>query len=147
MKAFILAFVFALACSVGQIKDHPRVEFELRLAEQQPADGLIEATFDDQKYYLHEKAVISNNDIVDAQAIEGIREGAFSIEITLSPEGAENLAKGTKGKAGKTMAILLNGEIKSAAMLISDISSTTVMISGNFSREQAERLADGIKSK
>jgi preprotein translocase subunit SecD len=56
-------------------------------------------------------------------------------------------AQATKGKAVKIMAILLNGEIKSAAMLIGDISSNTMMISGNFNREQAEKLADGIKSK
>ena len=147
MKALILAFAVALTGFAAQIKDHPRVEFELRLAESQPADGLVEATFEDSKYYLHEKAVITNKDILDAQAVEGIREGVFSIEITLSPEGAANLATATKGKAGKIMAILLNGEIKSAATLIGDLSSNVLVISGNFNREQAEKLADGIKSK
>jgi len=45
------------------------------------------------------------------------------------------------------MAILLNGEVKSAATLIGDMSSNIFIISGNFNREQAEKLADGIKSK
>ncbi|HKS42840.1 MAG TPA: hypothetical protein VJX74_19670 [Blastocatellia bacterium] len=147
MKAVILALAFALVCSAAQVKDRPRVDFEMRFAEREPADGLVEATFEDGKYYLHGKAVITNSDILDAQAIEDIREGLFSIEITLSPEGAENLSQATKGKAGKMMAILLNGEIKSAATLIGDLSSPTLMISGNFNRAQAEKLADGIKSK
>ena len=147
MKILILAFAFALACSAAQVKDHPRIEFELRLAENQPADGLVEVTFRDQKYYLHEKAVITNNDVVDAEAIEGIPEGAFDIKITISPEAAENLSKVTKAKVGKLMAILLNGETKSASTIPSEMSSTTMIITGNFSREQAEKLADGIKSK
>ena len=147
MKILILAFAFAMTCSAAQVKDHPRVEFELRFAEQTPAAGLVEATFEEHKYYLHEKAVITNKDVLDAQAVGGIRVGVFSIEITLSPEGAENLSKATQAKAGKTMAILLNGEIKSASMLIGDISSNTLIIEGNFNKEQAEKLADGIKSK
>ena len=147
MKVIILSFAFALTFSIGQVKDRPRVEFELRFAEQRPASGLVEVTFEGQKYYLHEKAVITNNDVLDAQAIEGMPQGVFGIEITLSPEGAENLSRATKAKAGKTMAILLNGEIKSAAMLTGELSSNALVISGNFNREQAERLADGIKSK
>ena len=147
MKVIILAFAFALACSAAQVKNHPRIEFELRFAEETPAAGMVEATFEDRKYYLHEKAVITNDDILDAEAVEGIREGVFDIKITISPEAAENLSKATKAKEGKLMAIVLNGKIKSAATLQSELSSTTMMITGNFSREQAEKLADGIKSK
>jgi preprotein translocase subunit SecD len=146
MKAVILALAFALACSAAQVKDRPRADFEMRFAEREPADGLVEVTFDKGKYYLHEKSVITNKDIADAQAIEGIREGIFCVQISLTPEGAENLSKATKGNAGKLMAILMNGEIKSAATIMGEISSIFIL-EGNFTREQAEKLADGIKSK
>ena len=122
MKVIILAFAFALACSAAQVKNHPRIEFELRFAEETPAAGMVEATFEDRKYYLHEKAVITNDDILDAEAVEGIREGVFDIKITISPEAAENLSKATKAKEGKLMAIVLNGKIKSAATLQSELS-------------------------
>ena len=98
MKAVILAVAFALACSAAQVKDRPRVDFEMRLAEREPADGLVEATFEDSKYYLHEKAVITNKDVLDAQAIEGIRERVFSIEITLSQKARRIYPKLLKGK-------------------------------------------------
>ena len=75
MKVLILAFVFALACSIAQIIGHPRVEFELRFAELEPADGLVEVTFENSKYYLHKKAFITNKDILDAQAIEEYVKG------------------------------------------------------------------------
>lgn len=147
MKMLILAFAFALTCFAAQVKDHLRVEFELRFAENSPATGLLEVTFENQKYYLHEKAVITNNDVVDAMAVEGIREGEFDIQITISPEAAANLSKATKERIGKIMAVLLNGEIKSAATLNSELSSNSMILTGNFTREQAERLADAIKSK
>src|ERR1044071_444845 len=108
MKVIILAFAFALACSAAQVKNHPRLELELRFAEETPAAGMVEATFEDRKYYLHEKAVITNDDILDAEAVEGIREGVFDIKITISPEAAENLSKATKAKEGKLMAIVVN---------------------------------------
>ena len=147
MKSVILTFAFALAFTVGQVKDQPRVEFEMRLVEEKPAAGLIEAAFEDRKLYLHEKAVITNRDVLDACAVEGIREGLFEIEIVLSPEGTEIMSKASAAHIGKPMAILLNGEIKSVATLVSELSSSSIMISGNFNREQAEKLADGIKSK
>ncbi|MGA9769342.1 MAG: hypothetical protein WBV94_09895 [Blastocatellia bacterium] len=147
MKAVILALVFILTGALGQTKDLPRVEFELRLAEDKPASGLTEFTFEDLKLYLHEAAVITNKDVIDARVLEGIREGLFDIEIVLSPEGTESISKASASHIGKKMAILLNGEIKSAAIVTSALSSGIIMITGNFNGEQAERLAEGIRSK
>src|SRR5437764_1427839 len=48
----------------------PRVKFEIRLAEKEPAEGLEEmvASKTEVKIYVHKPAVVSNADIAEARA-------------------------------------------------------------------------------
>ena len=146
----IIALGFLLAWSVGQVKsgDKPRVVFELRCAEREPAEGLIAAEFDAgrDKVYLHKEAALTNKDILEAHAIESERADIFSIDVLLTAKGTEKIAKLTEQRVGKLIAVMLNGKVMSAPMVTGRISSDRIVIAGNFTKAAAEKLANGINS-
>jgi hypothetical protein len=108
----LLASTIALTLSFysGQAprKDHNLIKFELRSAERDPGKELIEALVpkSDQRIFLHKEVLITNVDIVEAQAVED------------------------------TSGFVLTGRF-----------SDKVWITGKFTREEAEKIADGIKRK
>jgi hypothetical protein len=82
--------------------NQPRAEIEFRLAESEPAEGLTRATVEgkDEKVYLHREAIITNNDIIKACVVKDKYEGTFSIEVFITKEGAEKLARATEEHIG-----------------------------------------------
>src|SRR5262249_17383472 len=63
----------------------------------------------------------------------------FAIGFSLTPEAALRLSEASSAHIGESLAIALNGEVRSAP-IIHDRISDKVQISGNFSRESAEKL-------
>lgn len=145
----VMATVLAFVSLAQQVRpdDSVRTAFEMRLAEDRPADGLIEAAFDGRKFYLRAEAVVTNKDIVDAHAEPGRIQGQFEVVLVFTPEGAEKLSQVTVENVGRVMVLMVNGEIVSAPIIQSRISANNAVISGNFNQETAERLAKGIKNK
>jgi preprotein translocase subunit SecD len=117
---------------------------EVRLAETEPATGLNAATVlnSDSKIYLHDERVITNNDVVQAQVVEG--RGRFSIAITLTPGGAARMATATSTHVGKPLAIIVNGDVVAAPTVRGQIGNEAV-INGDFTRVEAERIAAGLR--
>jgi preprotein translocase subunit SecD len=117
---------------------------EVRLAETAPARGLIEAAVQrsDRKVYLHDLRVITNNDVVAARVVEN--GGQYGVAITLTGDGAARMTAATSTHIGKPLAIIVEGEVVAAPAVRSRISDQAV-ISGNFTREQAERIASGLQ--
>jgi preprotein translocase subunit SecD len=138
-------------CGVQQAaqKNQVPVKFELILAESVPGNGLVEATIEDesrQKIYLHKEAVITNKDIAEARVVRSQTGASYDIEIELTDEAAERFSKVTAENIGKSLAVILDGKVLSAPVIMSQISRNGVL-TGNFTREEAERIAGGIKSK
>jgi preprotein translocase subunit SecD len=117
---------------------------EVRLAETEPAVGLGAATVlkSDSKVYLHDVAVVTNNDVVQARVVE--RSGQFGIAITLTPGGAARMASATSGHLGRPLAIIVNGEVIAAPTVRGQIGNEA-LITGNFTRAEAEHLAAGLQ--
>jgi preprotein translocase subunit SecD len=123
----------------------PEVKVELRRAESKPADGLTEAKIagTDQKVYLHKEAEITNEDIAEAKVITDERKDP-AIEITFTKEGQKKMAKMTKDHKDKPLAILVDGKVVSAPIVKSEVSEKA-LITGKFTKEEAEKIAKGIK--
>jgi preprotein translocase subunit SecD len=117
---------------------------EVRLAETEPATGLDAATVpgSNNKIYMHDQRVITNNDVVQARVVEG--KGQFSIAITLTASGAARMASATAKHVGKPLAIIVNGDVIAAPTVRAQIGSEA-MITGDFTLVEAERIAAGLR--
>jgi preprotein translocase subunit SecD len=145
----IIFLAFALTCLAAQSNvNQPGIKLEFRLAENAPAEGLTEATIprSDTKIYLHKEAIVTNSVILDARVIYDRYSVSFNIEISFTGEGAERLAKATLEHIGKPLAVLFDGKVVTAPVVMSKISGNGV-ITGGFAKEVAERIAAGIKKQ
>jgi preprotein translocase subunit SecD len=121
------------------------VRFEARLAEETPAAGLRETkTADSERtIYLHQEVVVSNSDIAQARVVPGNTPTTFSVTVEFNAAGAMKMLKATESHIGKPLAILLDGELVMAPT-VRGPASTSAVITGNFTRAEAERIATGL---
>jgi preprotein translocase subunit SecD len=120
------------------------VRFEVHLAEERPAAGLREAAASGagRRIYLHPETVVTNSDIARAEMVQG-DAATFSVSVVFNAEGAAKMSRATGNHIGRPLAILLDGEVVMAPVLRSAI-TTSAMISGRFTRAEAERIVAGI---
>ena len=91
-------------------------------------------------------AVVSGNELRDAAAVS--RTGAgndYQISFSFKPSGAQKFGDWTGKNIGNYMAVVLNGEVKSAAYIKSQIFDQGE-ISGRFGKATAEDLALTLRS-
>lgn len=121
------------------------VRFEVRLAETKPGPGLREAKLSgsDQSVYLHSEVVVDNSDIAMARVIQPAGSSQYAVDIKFNASGAEKMPAATRSHLGKLAAILLDGRVVMAPVIRSPISESAI-ISGNFTKAQAERIVSGI---
>lgn len=132
------------------IGDPPRplqtaIRFECRLAEAHAAAGLREARVagSEQLVYLHQDIIVSNGDISRTRVVQGDGPSRFNVAVEFSRAGAEKMRQATSSHRGGLLAIVVNGDVVAAPILTEPI-STSVVISGNYPRAEAERLANGL---
>lgn len=123
-----------------------QVPFEVRLAEERPVPGLVVAHVEKtgQVIYLHPEALVSNEDVASAVAIDGT--AGFTVEVQLLPSAAERLREATSGHIGRPVAILLEGRVAMAPTVRSPIGESAV-ITGQLTEAEARRIADGVSQR
>jgi hypothetical protein len=121
------------------------VRFEVRLAEDRPASGLREAKVSGsgRSVYLYEVVVVTNGDIAAARVLQGDGPSQYGVRIEFNASGAKKMRTATSNHIGKPMAILIDGRVVVAPVLRTPIGASAV-INGNYTRTQAERIANGI---
>jgi hypothetical protein len=121
------------------------VRFEVRLAEDSPGPGLRAAPVPGagRTIYLHDTAVVTNDDIAQAQVAPGGSPSTYGVTVTFKPAGAEKIRSATQGHVGKPLAILVDGQIVIAPTVKSAI-TTSAVISGDYSKAEADRIVSGI---
>jgi preprotein translocase subunit SecD len=119
------------------------VRFEVRLAEEQPVPGLIVAQVGSagRLIYLHPEIVVSNDDIAEASVVD--QGGPVAIAVRLEPAGAERMRQATQDHVDRPMAILIDGRVVMAPTLRAAISDSA-MITGVYTKAEAERVVEGI---
>jgi TonB family protein len=117
---------------------------EVRLAESSPAAGLVEAVVQgsDRKVYLQPGSIVTSADVTSAQVIDA-GGGRYSVGVAFSAPASNRLAESTKVHLGRPVAILLNGRVIAAPIVRSMIRDSAV-ISGDFSKDEADRIAAGF---
>ena len=144
----ILAGIVAIGSRVlpgGDGTVHAAVRFEVRLAEAQPTLGLRPARLagTDRVVYLHEEIIVTNEDILQSRVIQGSEPSRFGVAVEFNARGAERMQRATAGHIGGPVAILIDGQVISAPILRARI-STSAVISGDFTKAEAERIANGM---
>ena len=98
-------------------------------------------------YQIVEKSpIVSGGDLRNANArpnAQGI--GGYEIDFELKPNAADKFEQWTQQNVGNYLAIVLNGEIKSAPVIKGPIRDRG-SIEGSFTQEQAEDLALTLRS-
>jgi preprotein translocase subunit SecD len=145
-----VAGMVALAAWVGSLAlaaDKADTKVEVRRAESKSAEGLTEATVagSDEKVYLYKEAELAGEDFASARVVEDKPTG-FAVEIVFTKEGMKKAAKLSEKHADKPLAILVDGKVVAAPVLKAKLGEK-VLITGKFTKEQAEKLATSVKSQ
>jgi hypothetical protein len=151
-RAFAYGLVAAVATLVAVVAGPlwPRVgviaavRFEIRVAEASPGLELDAATVRTtaERIYVHRQAVLTNADIASAEAAQDA-SGAFGIVVRFTRDGATKLLQTTGRNVGRRLAILLDGQVVIAPVVRSPIGESAV-ISGNFTKAEADRISAGL---
>jgi preprotein translocase subunit SecD len=122
------------------------VRFEVRLADTAFSPGLREARIvgSGRVVYLHQEIIVTNDDISDSQVIDGVTPSRFGVGVTFNAAGAEKMRQSTARHVGELIAMLVDGEVIATPRLRSPISASAV-ISGDFTKAEAERIANGMR--
>jgi preprotein translocase subunit SecD len=149
--AALAASVLVIAGYATWVTDTPviaAVRFEVRLAENQPREGLVVARVGADPahlVYLHSTPVVGNDDIAQSWVVDD-GSGQFAVSVEFLPAGADRMRQATRTHEGRPMAVLIDGRVVMAPVVRSEI-STSAVITGDFSRAEAERVAEGISRR
>jgi hypothetical protein len=123
------------------------VRFELRLAEPEPAPGLVVARVRDsgRMIFLHPELIVTNEDVADTRVTEDGPD-RFGVTVQLLETGAQRLQQATAAHIGRPVAILIDGEVVTAPIVRSSISGMAV-INGHYTRAEAEHIDAGIGNR
>ena len=92
------------------------------------------------------KAKIDGDEVTDARVQYGNNNGSPEVSMSMNAEGANTWARMTKDNIGKQIAIVLDGMVYSYPTVQSEIAGGSSQITGNFTLEEAEDLANVLKS-
>ena len=108
---------------------------------EEPPDEQIDSL---DKFRLLPEVILSNSDVADAAVV--VRNGNPTILVTLSQSAAGRFATTTEMNVGRRMAILIDGEVVSAPIIRGRIEGGKAMITGDFDRPRAERIARALRA-
>ena len=113
---------------------------------------------DDAVCYVCDDVELSMEDIVSARASKSLfNEDIYEVSAKLTPEGRGRLARLTRdykphgaknsSNQGRALAIVVNGELVAAPIIITEIDMGEFIITGKFTKEEAVNLAAALNSK
>ena len=118
---------------VQEKKSASSAKIEFRRVETQPAEGLIEADGpkNSEKIYLHKKVELDNKDISSALPDFDPMTRDFLVHLTFTDEGAKKMAAFSRQSIKKRLAILVDGNVVSVFIVISDFFKYAVLYNLN----------------
>lgn len=122
----------------------PKMSLEFREAETTPSAELTEVAIPGtrDKVYFAKNAALTTDDISYVRVVADSDQHP-ALEVIFTEEGARKMAALTGRRIGKPLAILINGEVVSAPVVRSLISSPC-LITGNFTQPEIEAIVRSI---
>ena len=113
---------------------------------------------DDSVCYVCDDVELSMDDFVSARVSKlPFNEGFYEVSAKLTPEGRGRLARLTRdykphgaknsSNQGRALAIVVNGELVAAPIIMTEIDMGEFIITGKFTKEEAVNLAAALNSK
>ena len=81
--------------------------------------------------------------VASSKVVAASTPGQFSIDVQLTADGARKMRAATAAHIGRPVAILLDGDVVMAPTVRSAIGGAA-MITGDYTRAQAERIVSGM---
>ena len=133
---------FAVGVPKIQNASQPRTSVELRLAENQYASGLSEASLagSGTKVYLHREVLVTARDILRCRPFPNA-PGHFVDAFAFTSDAAKRIAEATKGQDKKLVALLVNGDLI-AVQPVNNIDRYCAF--DRASKEEAESVAKSV---
>jgi preprotein translocase subunit SecD len=139
----------AVLGTVGCGPEERGVALEIRHVDPEPGPGLTEMVFSGwghaDTFYVADEVLLSSAD-VDSATVVGWGEG-HAVEILLTSAGRERFAEVSAGHIGDHLGILVDGRLVAAPIVRDTIAGGRALINGDFSEEEAERIAAGLRSR
>lgn len=128
------------------VSDAPVVKLEYRLVLDKKAYGATEVSDPETggPLYLGGDVIVNNAMVRCARVVRNPVTEKPSVEIQLVKLRAVALEDFTGRNIGRRVAVLLDGKAVMIAKITERISGGRLLISGNFNKEEAERLAAGV---
>jgi len=147
--ALIVVCVVAVGSQIwsrgGATLQAAAIRFEIRLAEDHASAGLreVRTAGSDRVIYLHQEIIVTNEDIAQSRVVQGNGPSRFGVNVEFNASGAQKMRQATADHVGRPVAILIDGDVVAAPVVRSAI-STSGVISGDFTKAEAERIVNGI---
>jgi SecD/SecF fusion protein len=84
--------------------------------------------------------------ITSARTSSGITGSEIKVDMSMNSEGAKIWARMTRENIGRSVIVLLDGYVRSSATVQNEITGGNTEITGNFTIEEADDLANILKS-
>ncbi len=85
---------------------------------------------------------MSNSDVESAWVTQA--DSGCQVEVRLTHEGAEKLARLTRSHIGEQLALVIDGEVVMTPTIRSEIGQGLVLLTGDFSDPDCEEIARGL---
>lgn len=144
MKTFGILFIFLVGLQMCKPVEESKpisqnVKIEFRLATDNPTMGFDEVELDGQKIYLNPVIEITEKEITTAKKSMG-EAGNHIILLEMNDIGARKFEILTEKNVTQKLAILVNGKAIMAPVIQMKIPGGKVQITGNFTREETDKL-------
>lgn len=129
----------------GEPAPAPLIEF--RLVHDAPAPGLDLAEYRGDTLYLDHRPLISDSDLRAVRPF--VRDTQLLLDIRLTAEAAHRLFTFTGQHLGKRMALLLESQVRSAAVIHDAVGRGDGPLHAALDLDEAEanRLADAVRAR
>jgi preprotein translocase subunit SecD len=125
-----------------------KIKFELRLASHEKVNGwksVPGSAWMKNNVWISPEVTLTNADL--AKAWPEPYGGTFRVGLLLTAEGGLKLARLTKSHVGKSLAVMIDGQVVSAPGILAEINAGRAFIPCSLNEEEARSLAKGIMMK
>ena len=92
------------------------------------------------------RAPLDGSVITGARPSSGATTSEITVDMTMSSDGAKTWARMTRDNIGRSIAVVLDGYVRSYPTVQTEITGGSTQISGDFTIEEADDLANILKS-
>jgi SecDF, P1 head subdomain len=125
----------------------PLAAFAIHLLATGPGFGVVEAASPDggEPVYVRPERYVSEADVRSAWVERA--EGRCRVGIRLTAGGTRKLADLTRDHVGERLALMVDGEVVMSPTIRSEITDGLVALTGHFSDDRCEQLAQGLSTR